>query len=137
MNPEPRRHPEWLVAPLVTFAAVVILLIVARFYDRIPVHPPECGLRTMLGVPCAGCGGTRSMKALAAGNFVEALRFSPAAVLGVISSVIWAGFGVARFGRGIPRPSVFEQNRRIIRGFIVAGVILLGNWIYLIFYLPR
>ncbi len=136
MEPVPRRHPEWLVAPLVTLGAVILLLIVARFYDRLPVHPPECGFRKAFGIPCLGCGGTRSMMALARGRIADSLSFSPAVLIGMAASVIWAAAGIARFLRCLPRPSAIEQNRRILRGWAVAGVILLGNWIYLLFYLP-
>lgn len=134
---EPARHPQWLVAPTVTFAAVIALLIVARVYDRLPLHPPDCGFRTVSRIPCAGCGGTRSMKALASGDLVEAVKFSPAAVLGVLASMVWLVAGIVRFRRGQAPLSDLEQNRRILRGLAVTGVILLGNWIYLIFHLPR
>lgn len=76
------------------------------------------------------------MKALAAGRFTEALRFSPAVVMGVVASGVWASLGAFRFLRSVPRPSAVESNRRITRAFIVVGVILLGNWIYLFFHLP-
>lgn len=130
------RHPHWLVAPLVTFGAVIVLLVVARYYDQLPVHPPECGFRKVFGIPCVGCGGTRAMKALSAGHLREAVGFSPAAILGVFVSAVWVIVGISRFRRGVPPLSPEEQNHRIYRVLIATGVILLGNWIYLLFYLP-
>ncbi len=130
------RHGQWLVGPLVTLATVAALLAVARGYDRIPVHPPACGFRTHLGIPCAGCGGTRAMRALAGGRLVEAARFNPAVVLGVLMSGLWAVSGWTRYRNGVVPPPHPEQNRRIVRNAIVAGAALVLNWIYLILYLP-
>lgn len=139
MKPQPSfrpRHPEVLVGPLVTLAAVIALLIVARYYDRLPVHPPECGFRRALGIPCVGCGGTRSMQALADGRISDALRFNPAAVLGVAASLLWAIGGWVRYQRGTPLYPVAEQNRLIMRNLLVVAALLLLNWIYLILFLP-
>jgi hypothetical protein len=130
------RHAFWLVGPLVTFAAVVSLLIVARHYDRLPVQPPECGFRKVAGIPCVGCGGTRSMRALSEGKLTEATRFNPAVVMGVLVSVAWVAAGWTRYLRGALPPSIPEQNRRLKRNLLVAGGLLLLNWIYLIFHLP-
>lgn len=130
------RHVQWLVAPFATLAAVVALLVVARHYDRIPAKPPACGLRTFTGIPCAGCGGTRAMRALAAGRPFEALRFNPAAVLGVGVAGAWALLGWTRYRLGAVPPPPDEQNRRVVRNLVVAGAVLAVNWIYLVLYLP-
>jgi hypothetical protein len=130
------RHAFWLVGPLVTFAAVVALLIVARYYDHLPVQPPECGFRKVAGIPCVGCGGTRSMRTLSEGKIIEATRFNPAAVMGILASIAWVAAGWTRYQRGTLPPSIPEQNRRLKRNLLVAGGLLLLNWIYLIFHLP-
>jgi len=130
------RHPTILVGPLVTLAAVVALLGIARIYDRLPLRPPECGFKAVLGIPCAGCGGTRSMRALAAGHLVEAVRSNPAVVLGVFVSMAWAMNAWLRFRRGVEPLPVAAQNRCLLRGAIITGAILLLNWIYLLLFLP-
>jgi hypothetical protein len=130
------RHVQWLVGPLVTFAAVVALLGAARLYDRLPAKLPPCGLRTLTGVPCVGCGGTRAMRALAEGRLVEALRFNPAAVLGVFAVAAWVLLAWARYRGGVEPPPFPEQNRRISRNVLAVGFLLLLNWGYLILFLP-
>ncbi len=137
--PPPRaRRPEALVAPLVTLAAVLLLLLLARCYDRLPIHPPPCGLKTTFGIPCVGCGGTRAMRALAGARLVEAVRFNPAVVLGVFASAVWAVVGFLRFRHGAVHPplSAAEQNRRLVRTVLVVAAILVLNWIYLLLFLP-
>jgi len=130
------RHGQWLVGPLVTLAAVVVLLALAAFYDHLPVQAPECGFKAALGLPCVGCGGTRAMRALSGGRVLEAARFNPAVVLGVFVSVAWAVSAWRRFRAGAVPPSIPEQNRRLVRNSVLAAAILLLNWIYLICFLP-
>mgnify|MGYP000894931469 CR=1 FL=1 len=130
------REAAWLVGPLVTLAAVVGLLAAAKFQDRLPVEPPDCGFRKAVGLPCVGCGGTRSARALASGRIAEAARFNPAVVFGVGATLAWSVVGCTRFLRGISLPEVSEQNRRIRRNAILAVFVLLLNWIHLIVFLP-
>lgn len=130
------RHVQWLIGPLVTLAAVVVLLLVARFYDHLPVRPPECGFRKTTGLPCLGCGGTRSVRALVSGDLVAATRFNPAVIVGIFTLMAWGATGWTRYRRGIEPPSFPEQNRRLKRNALIAAVLLLLNWIYLYFFLP-
>lgn len=129
------RRVEVLVGPLVTFLAVLSLLGVARFYDRLPVRPPECGFKNSFGIPCVSCGGTRSIKALSQGQIVEALRFNPAVVIGGFVSLIWLMAGLRRYYGGAAPLPVPEQNRRIRRVALIVFVLLAFNWVYLILYL--
>lgn len=136
-EPRPKaRHAHWLVGPLVTLAAVAVLLAAARFYDRLPAHPPECGFRKVLGLPCVGCGGTRAMRALARGRPAEAASFNPAVVVGAFASVAWAASGIWRYWRGSQPPPASVQNRRLARNAILVAALLLANWIYLLLFLP-
>lgn len=129
------RRVEVLVAPLVTFAAVVGLLIAARYYERLPVQAPPCGFRTVLGIPCVGCGGTRAMMALAWGRPFDAIRFNPAVIIGVFASALWAVAGIWNYRRGRSPLPVPEQNERIKRVALISLAVLTINWIYLILFL--
>ena len=129
------RRVEVLIAPLLTFMAVVALLIIARFYDKLPVQAPECGFKSHFGIPCVACGGTRSMQAFSSGYFIKALQFNPAVILGVIVSFIWLILGLLRFRHGeVPLP-VTGQNRRIRQVAVITISLLALNWIYLILFL--
>lgn len=130
------RHPEILIAPGITFVAVLLLLGVARVYDRLPVQPPDCTFRERLSIPCAGCGGTRSMKALSRGDITAAIRFHPAAVVGVCAAFLWFGRSLFRYRGGEEPRSPQQVNRDLLRGVIVVLSIVFLNWIYLIFFLP-
>jgi len=129
------REPAWLVGPLATLLAVTALLVAARFHDHLPVHPPACGFRKLAGLPCVGCGGTRSARALAAGRIGESIRFNPGVVLGVGATLAWTVSGCSRYLRRVPLPRPSEQNRRMGRNALLAAALLLLNWIYLVFFL--
>lgn len=129
------RRVDVLVAPLVTFAAVVGLLVIARYYERLPAQAPACGFKTVLSIPCVGCGGTRAMKSLVSGRPLEAVRYNPAVIMGVFASALWAVAGVLNYRRGRSPLSVPEQNRRLKRVALIVLAVLTLNWVYLILFL--
>lgn len=115
-----------MIGPLVVFATVVLLLIVARFYDRLPVQAPECHLKKRTGIPCLACRGTRSFQAIAKGQLVEAIKLNPGAVLGAVISALWLLGYLIR--KGNP-PMRTMPNTAIVW---TVCLILAGNWLYLI-----
>lgn len=121
-----------LIPSGITFLAVVGLLGLAHIYDNLPVHAPDCRFKATLGIPCLSCGGTRSMQAFADGNFVDALRFNPAVVLGILASVVWLAIGIRRFRKGYTEPSPARMSRRIKIVSLTLAAVLVVNWIYLI-----
>lgn len=126
-----------LIGPVITALAIVGLLVAARFYEHLPLKPPACGLRTMTGIPCLACGGTRSMMSLAQGNFSDALAYNPLAFLSVVAAIIWLMAAVFRWR--FPRSADRElQRRRIPVWMIVTTLVTLfvANWVYLWLYLP-
>ena len=135
---DPSRPPlvPLLVPPAITVAAVVLVLVVARIYDRLPIQAPGCGLRMTTGIPCVACGGTRSMMALSHGRFSEALAFNPLLFFGVFVAGAWLLVALFRvFVLRQERP----RARRLPLGLIVTGVVALfvANWVYLWLYLPE
>ena len=131
-----------LVAPVVSLLVVLALLIGARTYDGWSVKAPSCSLRAFTGIPCIACGGTRAMKALGSGEIAKATQFNPLVALGVFAVVFWFIWTVAtmkasRFQRGEASDAASHSVRKSAsRWGIVAGLLVLLNWIYLICYLP-
>ncbi|MEM9015676.1 MAG: DUF2752 domain-containing protein [Verrucomicrobiota bacterium] len=128
--------PIRLVVPGVIFGAIFFLLLVARFFEVVPVELRPCSFREATGIPCGACGGTRSFRSLSSGDFRSAIAFHPVFVLGVFAAGGWFLWRLLGWWRGTP----FERNPRPARLFgllftIGSGLFLL-NWIYLIFFLP-
>ena len=66
--------------------------------------PVVCGLRKLTGLPCPGCGLTRSFVFLGHGQLGEAFRMNwlgPPLFLAVLSQVPWRIYRIAR-GRAAP-----------------------------------
>ena len=85
-----------LTEPLVAAGvAATSVLVVGVVYPRYPELFPACPSRTLFGVWCPLCGGTRSAHALATGQLVEAVRFNAflpvLVVLTAWSWVAWVG----------------------------------------------
>ena len=118
----------------ITFAAAVsgiAGLAVALAPSLAPLLPP-CPLHTVVGVPCASCGSTRALVALAQGRPLEALAFNPLAffaVLGLpLAALAWALAG--------GRPELAKLQYAWpwwLRGLVLA--LLAANWLWVVLHL--
>jgi hypothetical protein len=73
-----------------------------------------CGFYWLTGHPCALCGLTRAMFAMAKGHFAEAVGFNALAPLGftMIFSLFWSGRATARiWGAGLAAFGVYGVCR--------------------------
>ena len=97
----PASQPRGLTEPLlVAGVAATSVLFVGLVYPRYPELFPTCPSRTLFGVLCPLCGGTRSAHALAMGRPGDAVAFNaflPVLVLLTAWSwVAWLGRSVGR-----------------------------------------
>ncbi len=130
------KRPEAIIPPLTVMAGILVLLVVARNYDRLPVKPPACSFKSLIGIPCFGCGGTRAFKSLSRGDVAGAFQFNPAVTGAVFAIAIWLAVVLLRKDR--PHQSLSPVHRRKRTWFFgITGVLIFTtNWIYLILYLP-
>ncbi len=126
-----------LIGPGITALAIIGMLLAARFYEHLPLKPPACGLREATGIPCLACGGTRSMMALARGNFADALAYNPLVFLSVVAALVWLVTALIRW-RFSPTTRREPAVRRVPVWVMVTTLVTLfvANWLYLWFYLP-
>lgn len=93
----------------------------------IAAAPPTCAMRTLLGVPCPGCGTTRALAALMEGHLAEALALHPLApLLALEGLVLWCGAGWWLWRRGrlpSPRPRTLEV------AVVVHAAVYLALWL--------
>ena len=52
--------------------------------------PVICPVRLFLGIPCPGCGGTRSLGAICVGDFESAWNLNPLSFVFALAAIIWA-----------------------------------------------
>ncbi len=85
---------QTLTEPLLAAgAAATSVLVVGLVYPRYPELFPACPSRTLFGVWCPLCGGTRSAHALTTGQMAEAIRFNAfLPVLVVLTAWSWVAW---------------------------------------------
>lgn len=89
-----------------------------------------CVWKSVTGLPCAGCGATRSMLCLAHGQWSEALALNPGAVLGVALGGALSIYAAAVLLLRLDpwRPAWINARRGC---WLLAGAAAI-NWAYLI-----
>jgi len=95
---------------------------------RVPI-PEVCTFHNLTGLPCPGCGLTRSLVTAAHGRFKASFAFHR---LGILTLLLICGQIVYRTAV----ISVAHQNKLLIRtgkilnrGFILLGSLFLINWV--------
>lgn len=89
-----------------------------------------CVWKTCTGLPCAGCGGTRSVVLMLSGEWSDALLMNPGAVVGILALLFAAIYSATVLLLRLPpwRPAWFAG-----RGWQLAMVAaLVLNWCYLL-----
>lgn len=120
-----RIAPERLI--LVVSAAVLLFAGGLAVAVRVLPFGWPCAWKAATGLPCAGCGGTRSLLFLLGGEWQAALQLNPGVVcaggLFLVANVYAAGVLVLRLGPWRP----------VLRGWRWAlGAAVVLNWAYLL-----
>lgn len=114
---------------LVLAVSAGVLLLAGALAVAVRVLPFgwPCAWKAATGLPCAGCGGTRSLLFLLGGDWQAALQLNPGVVFAggllLLANVYAASVLVLRFGPWRP----------VLRGWrwALGGAVAL-NWVYLL-----
>jgi hypothetical protein len=90
---------------------------------RIEGGPVVCPFRLATGLPCPGCGLTRSWVYIAHGDFGDAARANPFGYLTMAAAVAIIGLTITALVRGRPIPSLSPAVRS--KPFLA----VLGTWL--------
>jgi hypothetical protein len=90
-SPRATSRPRLKLAPRVALAAAFFAVLFI-FTPPADPHFRVCGFYWLTGHPCALCGMTRAMFALAKGHFAEAIHFNALAPLGfaMVFALFWS-----------------------------------------------
>jgi hypothetical protein len=117
-----RRAATWLAAGAAGLAALLLL----RHWT--PSGISTCLMYNLTGVPCPGCGMTRSCALLARGDVHDSLRFHP---LGVVfaaqAAVAWTWWGLALWRR-VRVPSGWWGVALLAADVLALGVVWLVRY---------
>ena len=127
--------------PVVAFALFGLMLLGSWSITHWSLPWPECGMRRFTGLPCPACGCTRSLLAWTQLDFTAAFLFNPLFFLLCVLSLIscawqWLRRSRSRVGKAGPeRPVPFPWLPWFT--WRIAGVVLVLNWLYLCWSLPK
>jgi len=131
--PSTLHHWTFLVMACVVVAASLAFTVRGEEHVIVPVLnkalPGTCTFRRFTGLPCPGCGMTRSFISIAHGQLADAWRFNPAGVVFfavVAFQIPYRIYQIARIRRGLA-----EHRFVAADGWVLVGVvaILLVQWI--------
>jgi len=78
-----------MLAAGIAAAAVLTALFFARYEKQVSAFVPDCSLRTVFGINCVLCGGTRCAREIFRCNFAKALYYNPYAVVCMLAASVW------------------------------------------------
>jgi hypothetical protein len=103
------RRTPWLA--LSVLLGIPAGLLVLRGMDAVGLGLPPCVFHRFTGLPCATCGMTRMVRALAAGDLGAAFHWHPAAAALLLASPLAALWDLHRAWRGEPFPALPDTGR--------------------------
>jgi hypothetical protein len=113
------------------FAAIAALsFLVARFLPVLDVHF-ECTFRALTGLPCASCGMTHALVALARGDAAGAWFASPLGALLGAGAWLYALLDALRVFLGLPWPRLSQPAWRGMAIAAVGAAALNWGWMIL------
>jgi hypothetical protein len=116
----------WL---FVTLALALIGLVWLRF----GLPTPECTWKNLTGIPCPGCGATRTVRHVMDGAIPDAFLMNPLFFAVAVGVAIYDVYAAVVLAFGLPRlrfESLPEWSGLPIR--VGAVALVLGNWLWLI-----
>jgi hypothetical protein len=88
-----------------------------------------CALKTVTGVPCPTCGGTRAATHLAHGDVLAATAANPLVSLGLMAALVWVLLRVATGRSLVLAPSSPHQRRWL---WAAGSAAFIANWAYVL-----
>lgn len=111
------------------------LLLSFPVLGRTALLPQTCPSRVLLGIPCPGCGMTRSFVALAHGDFLAAINYNPMGPILFLACLFQAPYRIIEYIGAWDRNPLWNRFRSRLAAFtwiILAGLTVV--WIVRLTY---
>jgi hypothetical protein len=118
-------HERWLRAGCAVLVGLAFVFL--ALHSALPALP--CGFRSLTGLPCAMCGGTRSASALLSGDWRQALYLNALSIPVLSGALLVAGVALAESLRGRALADWNPWKRRLGKLLPVTLLVMLAWWI--------
>jgi hypothetical protein len=118
-------HERWLRIGVVALVGLVFVFL--ALHSTLPALP--CGFRSLTGLPCAMCGGTRSASALIAGDLHQALYLNALAIPVLAGMLLGGLIALAELLRGRALADWSVWKGRLGKILPVSLLLLFAWWI--------
>lgn len=122
--PSDVRHHLNVLLSLAVLALAFVIVDVPRLLGSVP-H--VCLFQGLFGVPCPGCGVTRSLSLVARGRFATSMAVQPCGLLLVIIVAVQSATRMARIAGWLTCERAGSMVRLLDRAVVS---MLLGFWIF-------
>ena len=124
------KKPKRLIHPLFSIGAALVL-IVSRLLPPDGVFLTICGFKILTGLPCPGCGLTRSVINLSHLHFALSFRLHPLGMAVYLMSIFLILYGCIPEKTRIAVDEMLLRNRKLLNTIgIIAVFLLAGIWIF-------
>ena len=129
LDPEPARQVSWnvLLSSLLVLVLIPFATMICRLADSLPHF---CLAREFLGLPCPGCGMTRSLVALSQGDMEVSWNYNSAGIALLVGTLAQAGWQTLVLGLHMSSGAWYQGTRAISHCVLVA---LVGSWVLRLF----
>lgn len=126
-NPLPPLLPHERCLRFGLVALVGLAFVFLAIHKALPALP--CGFRSLTGLPCAMCGGTRSASALLSGEWRRALYLNALSIPVLSGALVAVAIALIETLRGRALVDWNPWKKRIGKLLPVSLLLLLGWWI--------
>jgi hypothetical protein len=114
---------------------IALLVLAAARFLPVLAMAPSCAFKALTGLPCPTCGSTRSIVHLAHADLISAMSMNPLICTVFLAAVPVLLYCIVTlvFDRPRIRFTLSNEEKNFFR--ICAFVIVLSNWLYLLFAL--
>ena len=122
-DPERRIHLNVLLSHLLLFSVAGLLV---RLPSGLAIVPHGCLFQSLCGIPCPGCGVTRSVLAFLAGDLGRAWNLNPVGPAILVVVAVQVPLRTLALRRARWSGCVLSTSRAMTIGVLV---VLIGNWL--------
>ncbi len=116
----------------IIYGGIVLLALLAGRFLPVLALAPSCAFKALTGVPCPTCASMRSIVYLSHGDVASAFFMNPLVLAGALAALVYLFYSLFTFFFVVPRVVVSLSGKEKDRIRVLAALLILANWLYLV-----